>query len=790
MLSLLLQLEAFRKQKYEGKAKGAKGSKVAEESADNPTPSKTVPTVPPPPTQLLRKFEENLQHESQDRAAGPILSNGSTNHHLDQHSQLERPPADSRPSRLKSIPFSLALRGERLQNIKAAGHESSTAAAPVSEATMAPVVAGPSGHQPAAVTPSVLQPTKPLPPPSKAFSEAPLSVPLPVPPPLPLPPSPPQFTFRPSDAPISVGPRRELVGLREHAGSSSHSSGSGPVQLSASSVSSRSEEVASPSSEETQAESAGDPKLLLRDPFGSIFGSTEQPVRGDLNSSPGQQTARSMPDRVSSSPLAGAATETLTASTTQQQSEEHSPQRAQQVVSAQLCQASPAAQEHPASAAHSASSFDVGVSPVAASYAALSDGYLTPSRPDASSSRQQSAQEAEVLPVSRSAGLSRTDSASPGPSGKAEVEVGFPLARNLQGPSSTNSNGYAALSDGYLGRSGAGSEPTDSHRSQAGSTGRAGGGDRGVRPAWQSPARQSTTERSQAGSSFAELFDAVLSDAREPRKPSWLSPARDSTVDERPRSTQGSEQPLGRLISGNIEAYRASAVPWQQPIADMSKPSLPGPPPPLWVAARGVDESAAQERPSINNGVPSTLPGPASTPRLNGVTEMHPWMMPSPPLSTSGPVSGSGGDGGRERFAALQQHIDELTAEKYELLRGMAVQQKVTETLEAQNQAIAEDFNRHVRSPRILFCRTRCRLYIAWNVISRLGPAEVFAKVLCGWLDGDEVCRQHGCGCQLAQCSVDCNISWRSTLLRTMFGCLGAGGADGGTGEGGGAAAC
>lgn len=50
------------------------------------------------------------------------------------------------------------------------------------------------------------------------------------------------------------------------------------------------------------------------------------------------------------------------------------------------------------------------------------------------------------------------------------------------------------------------------------------------------------------------------------------------------------------------------------------------------------------------------------------------------------------------RFAALQQHIDDLTQEKYELMRGMAGQQRVAETLEAENQALTGDFNLQVNS--------------------------------------------------------------------------------------------
>ncbi len=52
------------------------------------------------------------------------------------------------------------------------------------------------------------------------------------------------------------------------------------------------------------------------------------------------------------------------------------------------------------------------------------------------------------------------------------------------------------------------------------------------------------------------------------------------------------------------------------------------------------------------------------------------------------------------RFKALQQHIDELTREKYELMRGLATQRKVQESLEAESERFAIDFNRQVLASR------------------------------------------------------------------------------------------
>lgn len=54
------------------------------------------------------------------------------------------------------------------------------------------------------------------------------------------------------------------------------------------------------------------------------------------------------------------------------------------------------------------------------------------------------------------------------------------------------------------------------------------------------------------------------------------------------------------------------------------------------------------------------------------------------------------GSAGNTNFSSLQRYIDELTQDKFELLRGLEVQRKLAETLAAENQALAEDFNRQV----------------------------------------------------------------------------------------------
>lgn len=63
---------------------------------------------------------------------------------------------------------------------------------------------------------------------------------------------------------------------------------------------------------------------------------------------------------------------------------------------------------------------------------------------------------------------------------------------------------------------------------------------------------------------------------------------------------------------------------------------------------------------------------------------------------SSGPRSAS------RDFSALQQHIDELTQQKFELARGLEGQRKVAETLASENQALTDDFNRQV-------CTTTCK---------------------------------------------------------------------------------
>ena len=133
------------------------------------------------------------------------------------------------------------------------------------------------------------------------------------------------------------------------------------------------------------------------------------------------------------------------------------------------------------------------------------------------------------------------------------------------------------------------------------------------------------------------------------------------------------------FVGRRADADSNSAESWPKPSLLLSS-DLAAAPRPLGDGNRSRDsESSARDTvgPSGNAAAQNGDYGPRS------------WLKPSPPVSVTGPATGD-----RDRFAALQQYIDELTQEKYELLRGMAGQRKVAETLEAQNQAIAEDFNR------------------------------------------------------------------------------------------------
>ena len=367
-----------------------------------------------------------------------------------------------------------------------------------------------------------------------------------------------------------------------------------------------------------------------------------------------------------------------------------------------------AANKHSSSSAETAPISDTAGIPAATSYAALSDGYLSPLRLEAakpSPGRQQELDQAGILPVSRSAGLNRLDSASPAASSEAAT-TRSPQPQTLQGPSS--SNGYSALSDGYIGRSTGGSDAAVTDRSHAN------GGLEPSESSWLGGASAGEkasdfTGTGAAGSSFADLFDAVLSERSAERKPFLFSPAR-SNVTGKAGASQEPQHPSRQSTSGT-ESLTQAAHAWQQPTASLG---TSGPPPPqpaapiLDQASRGPEAYGSADTDTSSRTAPggrSDISGPTSASKfksesnLNGGHGADPWGRPSPPPSSGGPrsVGPVSHDGGRARFAALQQHIDELTREKYELLRGMAGQRKVAETLEAENQAVMDDFNRQVQ---------------------------------------------------------------------------------------------
>ena len=58
--------------------------------------------------------------------------------------------------------------------------------------------------------------------------------------------------------------------------------------------------------------------------------------------------------------------------------------------------------------------------------------------------------------------------------------------------------------------------------------------------------------------------------------------------------------------------------------------------------------------------------------------------------------SGPPSDSRSQRFAALQQHIDEVTTEKLELQRGLAQQGKLAAQLASENMQLSEDYNQQV----------------------------------------------------------------------------------------------
>ena len=85
-------------------------------------------------------------------------------------------------------------------------------------------------------------------------------------------------------------------------------------------------------------------------------------------------------------------------------------------------------------------------------------------------------------------------------------------------------------------------------------------------------------------------------------------------------------------------------------------------------------------------------------------------------ISLADSLANGGAPAGANKFTALQQHIDDLTREKFELARGLAEQQKMAASLAEENLLVTEDFNRQVCTGSVsracttahLSCATSC----------------------------------------------------------------------------------
>lgn len=96
---------------------------------------------------------------------------------------------------------------------------------------------------------------------------------------------------------------------------------------------------------------------------------------------------------------------------------------------------------------------------------------------------------------------------------------------------------------------------------------------------------------------------------------------------------------------------------------------------------------------------PPSVPGgdEVAGPRAEARVRQEEPTIPSPPTSTGserrrsrhGLVMENSGS----QFKELQQHIDNLTQEKYELLRGIEQQSKLASTLAGENESLASDYN-------------------------------------------------------------------------------------------------
>ncbi len=653
----MVQLEAFRKQKAEGKSKAPKGAPPdIASAADSPSPRKALPKQPPPP---LRQGSGAVAPQSNaDRADTRAVPQSSGS--KDEEPQQEGPSGRGPGASSQSIPLSLSSPDEGQQNADTALGKASIAPPATSSSAAAAAATGSHAYAPAAST-STFQQTRP---PRTARDL--LFGALPAPPPLPLPPPPPQFNFRASQPPPVSAPTKDSPQGdrgREESTQSSSSSGSDSKQLRELPAA---EARAKPASAEEHSQEKAVQRSsaqLERNPFGSLFRAPDRPQQSPLqpSSSRSGQTAPAGPSGLDSPPPGASALQPSATS-----AEGASPQREHQgdtPASAGMVTAVASAESGPLSESIAVRA--------ATGYAALSDGYLSPSRLEEatpSPGRQPEPDQAEVLPVSRSAGLNRLDSASPAPSGRTSEAAApaSPRLRPLQGPSS--SNGYSALSDGYIGRSPGGNEKADSNgnHSNGGLKPGEGGwlGDRGSPYGAGTSAAKQAVQTGKAGSSFADLFDAVLSDNKGSRKPHLFSPSR-GTGSNAAAVAQEPPPPLQHATSGSADTHTPSAPAWQQHTASAatSWPRTSGPPPPqLQPSASVSDEIAPLGRRALGDADTDTgsrsaegaldISGPATAPRANGETSgLDPWARPSPPPSSGGPRSVGPGsnDGGRAR---------------------------------------------------------------------------------------------------------------------------------------------
>lgn len=63
-----------------------------------------------------------------------------------------------------------------------------------------------------------------------------------------------------------------------------------------------------------------------------------------------------------------------------------------------------------------------------------------------------------------------------------------------------------------------------------------------------------------------------------------------------------------------------------------------------------------------------------------------------------------------DQFTSLQQHIDELTEQKFELARGLEKQQQIAASLAAENQRLLDDYNQQVKPSQYSSVCTACSL--------------------------------------------------------------------------------